>query len=75
MPKPKSKPVAAAAPEKRDFSGAEVGINLLVSVLVAGALGYGLDRWLGWAPWGMLGGGALGFAAWLRTVWRLMRTA
>lgn len=60
-------------PPKAGLGGADIGVNLLVSVLVAGALGYALDRWLGCKPWAMLGGGALGFGAWLRMVWRGMQ--
>lgn len=59
---------------KASFSGADLGIHLMVCVLVGGGLGYALDRWLGWMPWGMLGGGMLGFAAWLRTMWKVLGT-
>jgi ATP synthase protein I len=54
------------------FSGGDLGIHLLVCVLVGGGLGYALDRWLGWAPWGMIAGGFLGFGAWLRAVWKVL---
>lgn len=52
----------------RAWGGADIGIHLLVCVLVGGGLGFALDRWLGWAPWLMLAGGFLGFAAWFRGV-------
>lgn len=57
------------------FTGMDIGLNLLVSVMACGAAGYGLDRWLGWTPWAMLVGGFLGFGAWLVTVWRMMNAA
>ena len=52
--------------------GAKVGVELVAAMVVAIAIGWGLDRWLGTTPWLMglfvlLGGGA-GIA----NVWRLM---
>lgn len=41
------------------------------------ALGYGLDRWLGIGPWGLvvggMGGSAVGFYAFIRTTNRLAK--
>ena len=45
-----------------------LGINLVVSVLVGMALGYGLDQWLGTKPWLMLLFLFLGFSAGLRRI-------
>jgi len=46
------------------------------SVFFLAAVGYGLDRWLGWAPWGLavggLSGSAVGFYFFIRTANRLM---
>lgn len=53
--------------------GVDIGLNLLVSVLVAGAAGYGLDVWLETRPFVMLAGGFLGFGAWLWQVWKMMQ--
>jgi F0F1-type ATP synthase assembly protein I len=50
-----------------------LGIHLVVCVLLAGGAGYALDGWLDSAPWAMLVGGTLGFAAWLRLVWQAMK--
>jgi F0F1-type ATP synthase assembly protein I len=36
--------------------------SLVGAVLLLGAAGYGLDRWLGTEPWGVLGGLLLGVA-------------
>ena len=52
--------------------GVRVGVELVSALAVAVAIGWGLDRWLGSAPW-LLGlfvllGGAAGVA----NVWRLM---
>jgi ATP synthase protein I len=37
--------------------------SLIGAILVLGGAGYAVDRWLGWAPWGVFGGLMLGFAA------------
>lgn len=34
----------------------QVGLEMVVPVI----LGLGLDHWLGWAPWGVVGGAVLG---------------
>lgn len=52
--------------------GVRVGVELVSALVVALAIGWGLDRWLGTTPW-LLGlfvllGGAAGVA----NVWRLM---
>lgn len=62
----------ADANNRAALRGVDVGMHLMVSVMVCGALGYALDRWLGWAPWAMLVGGFLGFGAWLLSIWRMM---
>ena len=51
------------------MGGVDLGLSLVVSIVLVGGGGYLLDRWLGWTPWLMLGGGVLGFAAWLRMMW------
>ena len=61
------------ADPKPPLRGVDIGLNLLVSIVVTGGLGYAVDSWLGTAPAGMLTGGLLGFAAWLYTVWKLMK--
>lgn len=33
---------------------------LIGAIVVFGGLGYAVDRWLGWAPWGAFGGLMLG---------------
>ena len=40
-----------------------VGFELIVPLLVAGWIGWRLDRWLGTSPWLLLGGTLLGMAA------------
>ena len=47
-----------------------ISIELAVAIGVCGAIGFGLDRWLGTAPWLMLGFLVLGFAAGIRNVYR-----
>jgi len=41
--------------------------------LVGGFLGYWLDRWLGWAPYALVAGLVLGFAAGVNNAWRAIR--
>jgi len=50
-----------------------VGTELLAALLVAGAIGYGIDQLIGTKPWFMLGGLALGFAAGVLNVSRAMK--
>lgn len=52
-----------------------IGTELLAALLVAGALGYGLDRLIGTLPWFMLFGIAIGFAAGILNVARAMKDA
>ncbi len=52
--------------------GMRVGSELLAALLVAGALGYGLDRLIGTLPWFMLFGIFIGFAAGILNVQRAM---
>ena len=47
-----------------------ISIEMAVAIGVCSAIGYGLDRWLGTAPWLMLGFLVLGFAAGVRNVYR-----
>jgi len=70
MPRP---PARNSDGEGSALRGVDLGLSLVVSVLLVGGAGYALDRWQDWTPWGMLAGGALGFAAWLRMVWVAMR--
>lgn len=41
----------------------ELPITIIGAILLAGFLGYLLDRWLHTAPWLMILGGAFGFAS------------
>ncbi len=38
-----------------------LGIQFALTILFFGWLGTKLDQWQGWAPWGVLGMGSLGF--------------
>ena len=48
----------------------ELPFVLIGSVLAGGLIGYGVDSWLHIRPFGMLAGGALGFAAGIRELLR-----
>ena len=50
--------------------GFRIGIELVTAVLVAGGVGWALDRWLGTRPWVMLTMVILGIAAGMLTVYR-----
>jgi ATP synthase protein I len=53
-----------AAPPKQDLRSAHrqtavayrVLVDMIAGLLVGGFLGYWLDRWLGWAPYALIGG-------------------
>lgn len=65
------------AEEKHDnkspLRGGDLALQPVISVLVCGAVGYGVDQWLGVAPWGMLVGGILGFVAAMRVLWQAVK--
>jgi F0F1-type ATP synthase assembly protein I len=48
--------------------------TLIGAIILLGAIGYGLDRWLGSSPWfllvGLLVGMAVGFNELAKTVWK-----
>ena len=51
-------------------AGFDVGLRLVVAVVGFGAVGLGLDKWLGTLPWLMLAGLVLGFCGWMVSVAR-----
>ena len=50
--------------------GFRIGIELVTAVVVSGALGWAIDRWLGTRPWVMLVMFFLGIAAGMLNVYR-----
>lgn len=50
--------------------GLRVGVELVTAVVVAGGLGWAIDRWLGTRPWVMLVMLVLGIAAGMLNVYR-----
>ena len=48
-------------------------VDMIAGLLVGGFLGYWLDRWLGWAPYALIGGLIVGFAAGVNNAWRAIR--
>ena len=52
--------------------GARVGVELVAALVVAVAIGWFLDRWLGTTPWLLALFVVLGGAAGVANVWRLM---
>lgn len=59
--------------DTKALGGVDIGLNLIVSVLVSGGLGYAADRYFNTLPLWMLVGGFLGFLAWLRVVWTALQ--
>ena len=65
------------APEQEEHQtsmgeGYSMGVNFVVTVLVATGIGFGLDKWLQTQPWIMLVFIVLGFAAAVRQIWKQM---
>jgi len=50
-----------------------VMVDMIAGLLVGGFLGYWLDRWLGWAPYALVTGLVVGFAAGVNNAWRAIR--
>ena len=61
--------------EQAEQAGPAAGASygLIGAIILLGGIGYGIDRWLGSSPWGLLIGLALGlvvgFYGLARTVW------
>jgi ATP synthase protein I len=52
---------------------ARVGVELVAATVVGAGLGYGLDHWLGTAPWFLIVGVFLGTTAGLLGIIRLVK--
>jgi ATP synthase protein I len=50
-----------------------VMVDMIAGLLVGGFFGYWLDRWQGWAPYSLVVGLILGFAAGVNNAWRAIR--
>src|SRR5476651_1174474 len=48
-------------------------VDMIAGLLVGGFIGYWLDRWLGWAPYSLIVGLIVGFAAGANNAWRAIR--
>ena len=48
-------------------------VDMIAGLLVGGFFGYWLDRWMGWAPYALVGGLVLGLAAGVNNAWRVIR--
>jgi ATP synthase protein I len=55
--------------------GLRIGIELVTAVVVSGAVGWAIDRWLGTRPWVMLVMLILGIAAGMLNVYRAVTGA
>ena len=52
---------------------ARVGVELVAATVVGAGLGYGLDRWLGTAPWFLIVGVFLGATAGILAIFRMAK--
>ncbi len=52
---------------------ARVGMEMVAATVVGAGLGYGLDRWLGTAPWLLIVGVFLGATAGILAVFRMAK--
>jgi ATP synthase protein I len=70
-PRP-TRPEPSGAPDPSAFAvGARVALDLVSALLVACAIGWGLDRLFGTKPWFLIGFVPLGGAAGVLNVWRM----
>ena len=49
-------------------------VDMIAGLLLGGFVGYWLDRWLGWAPWGLLVLLVVGFIGGANNAWRTIRS-
>lgn len=56
-----------------NMSGADLGLNFIISILICAAGGYGLDNLLNTPPLFMLLGFFLGFAAGMYVIWQKIK--
>lgn len=62
---------AADRPDRSGYGRAfQVSAEMIAGIAVGGGAGWALDRWLGTAPWLLVAGLPLGFAAGLLNVFR-----
>jgi ATP synthase protein I len=52
---------------------ARVGVEMVAATVVGAGLGYGLDRWLGTAPWLLIVGVFLGATAGILAIFRMAK--
>ena len=73
-PKPSQNEAPSNLMSQRQTSVAyRVLVDMIAGLLVGGFLGYWLDRWLGWAPYSLVVGLVVGFAAGVNNAWRAIR--
>jgi len=68
-------PLSSHAVSRADASGMRVGLELVVSMGLGGAIGYGLDQWLGTLPLFMIIMFLLGTAAGFMNIYRMTQGA
>lgn len=64
------KPAEPSADARNMSTGVQAGTELVGATLGAGLIGYGLDRWLGTAPWLLITLLVLGVGAGFLNVWK-----
>ena len=72
----KARHTEAEVPDRRNTAiGLKYASEFSAAIIVGAALGYGADKLLGTAPWGLLVGLILGFAAGVMNIIRVGREA
>lgn len=78
-PRPSSSPGTNVSPPPRkppsqvqSWAAAGAAFEMAGGVGAGCLIGFGLDRWLGWAPWGLIAGATLGSVL---GFWSLVRLA
>jgi ATP synthase protein I len=73
-PKPQSADGPSSGMSHRQTGVAyRVLVDMIAGLLVGGFLGYWLDRWFDWAPYALIAGLVVGFAAGVNNAWRAIR--
>ena len=70
---PRTSSVNSGVSHRQTGVAYRVMVDMIAGLLVGGGLGYGLDRWFGWAPYALIGGLIVGFAAGVNNAWRAIR--
>jgi ATP synthase protein I len=69
----KNSPAAARAGAFQYGEAATVGLSFVIALMLGTVVGWWLDKKFGWAPYGVLTGIVLGFAAGVRSMYVVLK--